>query len=111
MLSVLPKIPVVAPDIKHPLISFGYLQHFVCYFIWTILFFLWKMEKSYKIKRSELVFFLVGAVVISIGGEAIQEFIIGRSFNMNDFWSNLAGILFGTFLFYSISFFKFNVSR
>jgi len=100
--SVLPKIPVINPGgIKHPLFSYGYIQHFVCYFIWTALFFLWKINKNYKIKWLNFVFFLVGAVFISIGGEAIQEFIAGRSFNMKDFYSNLAGIFLGVVLYYA----------
>ncbi len=110
VLSVLPKTPVINAESMNPLISFGYLQHFVCYFIWTTLFFIWRMNDVNKIKAKDLMVFIGGAVFLALSGEVVQEFIVGRNFNMNDFWSNLIGVFSGILLyfiiFYSMVLFK-----
>ena len=90
-----PNSPRLKIDLKEQSIRLDYLFHFIVYFGLTVLYFLWKSDKNFKIKTKFLLYFIITAILFSGISELLQHYIPGRSFNPIDFYSNTAGIIVG----------------
>ena len=82
-------------DVKDQSFRLDYILHFLVYFSLAILYLFWKADKYFKVKPKLIVYFLIGGLVLSGLSEYMQTFIPGRSFNLLDFYSNMAGIVVG----------------
>ncbi len=83
---------------KNSFIRMDYIEHFLSFFILSVLFYLWKNNVSkYNLKKT-LWFFFLSVVVISFVNEGIQFFIPGRSVNGWDIFYNISGMLAGMLL-------------
>jgi FtsH-binding integral membrane protein len=93
-----PHSPKLRLDIKEQSFRLDYLFHFIVYFGLTVLYFLWKSDKNFKIKTKFLLYFIFTAILFSGISEILQHYIPDRSFNPIDFYSNTAGIILGVFV-------------
>ncbi len=93
--TLIPNSPKLNIDIKNQSFRLDYILHFLVYFSLAILYLFWKADKYFKVKSKHLVYFLIGALILSGISEYAQTYIPGRTFNPIDFYSNIAGIVIG----------------
>ncbi|MFP4023440.1 MAG: VanZ family protein [Thiohalospira sp.] len=93
--STLPGGPEMKTEFNEKSIRLDYLLHFIAYFSLAIFYLLWKANKYFNLKPRLLYIFLIGGLFLAAGSEIAQSFIPGRTFNLNDFYANAAGIITG----------------
>jgi len=99
LLSVIPNSDsLLDQDISE--FRWDYLEHFVFYFILTFFYIFWRSNQKYTIRITELILFLIAGFIFCWLTEYIQIFIPGRSFNILDMASNMAGMIAGIFICY-----------
>lgn len=96
--TLTPNSPNLNVEVNHQTYRMDYLLHFLVYFSLAILYLFWKADNYFKVKPKYLVYFLLAALIFSGLSEYIQEYIPGRTFNPNDFFSNAAGVIIGIIL-------------
>lgn len=77
-----------------------YLLHFLAYFTFGSLYVLWRGNRNFEIKSTELAILSAAAISFSILMEYLQLLIPGRSFNVVDMLYNLIGVICGVGLTY-----------
>ena len=70
-----------------------YLEHFIAYFVLGTLFILWRGDKNFSIRKTELIIIFATAGSYAILTEFLQLLIPGRAFNIIDILFNLTGVL------------------
>jgi VanZ family protein len=99
-MSSIPQIPV--PKIKafNLKVRLDYFVHFIEYFILSIFFILWRLDKKSIFKLKTFLLYIVIGLSIAFLDEFHQIFIPGRAFNIIDFMLNGSGFIIGTFVMY-----------
>lgn len=72
-----------------------YLLHFLAYFTFGSLYVLWRGNRNFEIKSTELAILSAAAISFSILMEYLQLLIPGRSFNVVDMLYNMIGVICG----------------
>ena len=94
VLSVIPGTPKSRVSVWGLEFRMDYIEHLVVYFILGLLFV--KRKKEIVNERNVIkVLYLLMWMIFAIATEFVQKFISGRSFNPNDMYYNLAGIILG----------------
>ncbi len=93
--SIIPNSPKMQANMGDKPFRIDYALHFMAYFSLSFLFFLWKSDQYFRIRKHLLVFFLMGALFLSLFTELAQSILPNRSFNPMDFLFNVTGILIG----------------
>jgi len=93
--SIIPNGPEMKAHLGENQFRIDYALHFMAYFSLSFLFFLWKSDQYFRIRKHLLVFFLMGALFLSLFTELAQSILPNRSFNPMDFLFNVTGILIG----------------
>ncbi len=75
-----------------------YIEHFLSFFVLSVLFYLWKRNVSGNKLKKTLLVFIVSIFAISFINEGIQFFIPGRTFNFWDIFYNITGMFAGMLL-------------
>jgi len=99
-MSSIPQIPV--PKIKafDSIIRLDYFVHFIEYFILSIFFILWRLDKKSIFKLRTFLLYIVIGLSIAFLDEFHQILIPGRTFNIIDFMLNGSGFIMGAFVMY-----------
>ena len=99
-MSSVPQIPV--PKIKafSSIIRLDYFIHFIEYFILSIFFILWRLDKKSVFKLKTFLLYIVIGLGIAFLDEFHQILIPGRAFNIIDVIFDAFGFMIGTFVMY-----------
>jgi VanZ family protein len=91
--SSIPRIPTLKIHTAHSEIRLDYLMHFCEYGFLALMAFLSFAEKDFKLKFRKYLLITIGLILFAILDEYHQKLIPGRSFNIRDILSNIAGIV------------------
>lgn len=97
--SSIPSLPTLAIETERSVIRLDYLIHFIEYGIMLVLALMTFSDRLFGIQTRKLVIVTVGIVLFAIIDEFHQKLIPGRSFNVKDIMSNVAGIMAGVIFF------------
>ncbi|HHE39414.1 MAG TPA: hypothetical protein ENL20_12725 [Candidatus Cloacimonetes bacterium] len=100
-----PKINIIKFEFR-----LDYVFHFFIYLIFSIIFFLWKINGKKQRKFNLLSIMIILSVILAVFDEFHQMLIPGRTFNPVDLIFNCAGLFTG-FIFSIILFRKKNALR
>jgi hypothetical protein len=75
-----------------------YLEHFLAFFTFGSLYVIWRSDRNYHMRGTELFVLLIASGGFSFAMEYAQLYVPGRAFNPIDLTCNLAGVL-GSILF------------
>ena len=95
VVSSTPNIPTLKIHMAKTDIRLDYLLHFMEYGALTLLSFLTFSGDEFRIGFRKIIIITVILSLFAILDEYHQKLIPGRSFNYNDIFSNLAGIIAG----------------
>ena len=109
ILAVIPKTPKSHIHAWGLSFRIDYMEHLMVYFLLGILF-INKKNQDNKLKKLNRALFYMLWLGFAIATETVQIGIAGRSFNPNDMYYNIAGILLGL-LVSEIYFNRFKKSR
>lgn len=93
--SLVPNGPKMEMKIQKDSYQLDYFLHFSIYLSLSILYFLWKLNDDFKIKRPLVMYYLIGGLFLAISSEFIQQIIPNRTFNPMDLFYNVAGVFAG----------------
>lgn len=96
--SIIPNGPKMEATMGDKSLRIDYALHLMAYFSLSFLFFLWKSDQDFRIRKRLLIFFLIGSLCLSLFTELAQSIIPHRSFNPVDLLFNVTGILIGAIL-------------
>lgn len=88
----------IAFHTKNSPVRIDYIEHFLSFFVLSVLFYLWKRNVSKNNIKKTLLVFIASVFAISFINEGIQFFIPGRTFNFWDIFYNITGMLAGMLL-------------
>lgn len=91
--SSIPSIPTLKIHTAKVEIRLDYLIHFCEYGLLSFLSFVTFRGNDFKIRPRKYIVITLSLFIFAILDELHQKFIPGRSFNVNDIASNLAGII------------------
>lgn len=97
--SSIPSLPTLAIETERSVIRLDYLIHFIEYGIMLVLALMAFSDRLFGIQTRKFVIVTVGIVLFAIIDEFHQKLIPGRSFNVKDIMSNVAGIMAGVIFF------------
>jgi VanZ family protein len=95
ILSSIPNIPTLKIHTARAEFRIDYLVHFCEYGFLTFVTFLSFAGNKFKINYEKIVFITISLILFAIIDELHQKLIPGRSYNIMDIMSNVAGILAG----------------
>jgi len=96
--SSTPGIPTLKIHTQNNEIRIDYLLHIIEYGSLTFLALLTFSDKKYSFQPQKLLFIIAVLVIFALVDELHQKIIPGRSYNIYDFFSNLAGIIVGSLI-------------
>ena len=102
VLSVIPTSGILETDDKQSSFRMDYLIHFGVFFVFSMLYGLWRLMGPKPKKRQELLLFLGAGTIYAIATELLQHFVEGRTVNPLDALLNLAGLYAGATIIYFI---------
>ncbi len=79
-------------------IRIDYIEHFLSFFVLSVLFYLWKCDISKNNLKKTLWIFALFIFATSFVSEGLQYFIPGRTVNGWDVFYNISGMLAGMLL-------------
>jgi VanZ family protein len=95
ILSSIPNIPTLKIHTHKAVIRLDYLMHFCEYGFLTFLTFLSFAGNEFRIKYRKVLLITASLILFAVLDELHQKLIPGRSCNIRDIMSNIAGILAG----------------
>jgi VanZ family protein len=95
ILSSIPNIPTLKIHTARAEFRIDYLMHFCEYGFLTFVTFLSVAENEFKINYRKIVLITLSLILFAVADELHQKLIPGRSYNIMDIMSNVAGILGG----------------
>ena len=96
ILSSIPNIPTLKVHTARAEIRLDYLIHFCEYGVLTFIAFLSYAGSEFKINYKKYILITVGLILFAVLDELHQKLIPGRSYNIKDIMSNVAGIVAAT---------------
>jgi VanZ family protein len=97
LLSLIPYSPEMAVKAESGF-RWDYLEHFLAFFTFGSLYVIWRSDRNYHMRGTELFVLLIASGGFSFAMEYAQLYVPGRAFNPIDLTCNLAGVL-GSILF------------
>jgi VanZ family protein len=94
ILSVIPRTPKSQVSLWGLDFRIDYVEHLVVYFILGLLYVNRKREVVSEKNIIKVLYVLIW-MIFAIAMELVQKFIAGRSFNPNDMYYNMSGIILG----------------
>ncbi len=94
ILSVVPRTPRSQVRLWGLDFRLDYLEHLVVYFILGLLYVSRKRQVASERNIIKVLYILMW-MIFAIATEIIQKFVAGRSFNPNDMYYNVMGIILG----------------
>jgi VanZ family protein len=91
--SSIPKLPVMKIETERGTIRLDYIIHICEYGSLAFLAFLSFADDNFRLNLKKYVLLTAGIILFSLLDEFHQKLIPGRSFNVKDIYSNLAGIM------------------
>jgi len=91
--SSIPSLPTLKIHTEKSEIRLDYLIHFCEYGLLAGMAFLTFVSNEYKLSNKKFLLITVGLILFAILDEYHQKLIPGRSFNLKDIYSNIAGVL------------------
>jgi VanZ family protein len=110
IVSSIPSVPVLKIHTAKAEIRLDYLIHFCEYGFLAFMAFLTFAGNEFKISYKKFIFITICLIAFAILDEFHQKLIPGRSFNVKDILSNIAGIL-ATLIFSVVVFRKIAITR
>ena len=107
--SSIPSVPTLKIKTAHSSIRLDYLIHFCEYGALTFLAVLWKAEKDFSFSLRKFLIIAGLLILFAFADEFHQKFIPGRTFNIKDIVSNVAGVIGG--LLFCVSVFRIVAKR
>lgn len=101
--SSIPSLPTLAIETERSVIRLDYLIHFIEYGIMLVLALMAFSDSLFGIQTRKFAIVTAGIVLFAIIDEFHQKLIPGRSFNVKDILSNVAGIMAGVIFFIVLS--------
>lgn len=95
IVSSIPNVPTLKIQTARTVIRLDYLMHFCEYGFLTFVTFLSFAGKEFKINYRKIILITASLILFAIADELHQKLIPGRTFNIKDLKSNMAGILAG----------------
>ncbi len=100
--SIIPTFNIMESTSKpESILRFDYLMHFLFFMLLGMLFVLWQHSKK-TTKKTVYLWFLLFGIIYGFLTEFAQKYIPGRTFNWNDSFNNVAGIVIGVVAAYII---------
>jgi VanZ family protein len=96
ILSSIPNIPTLKIHTAKAEIRLDYVMHLCEYGFLTFVTFLSFAENEFRINYRKIILIFLSLILFAIADELHQKLIPGRSCNIRDIMSNIAGILAGT---------------
>jgi VanZ family protein len=93
VISSIPSIPTLKVHTARSEIRLDYLMHFFEYGILTFMAFLYFVNSEFRLNYKKLILITISLILFAVIDEFHQKLIPGRSFNVKDIISNIAGIL------------------
>lgn len=93
IVSSAPNIPTLKIHTAKAEFRLDYLMHFFEYGLLGFLAFLTFAGDTFKINNRKYLLITASLIMFAYLDELHQKFIPGRSFNLNDFFSNMTGIV------------------
>lgn len=90
--SSIPKLPAMKIETERGIIRLDYFIHICEYGSLAFLAFLTYADDKYRLSLKKFALITAGLIVFSMVDEFHQKLIPGRTFNVKDIYSNLAGI-------------------
>jgi VanZ family protein len=91
--SSIPRLPIPAIHTAHSVIRLDYLIHFCEYGFLAFLSFLMLADKMFRLRYRKLIIITLCLILFAVLDEFHQKLIPGRTFNVKDIISNIAGIV------------------
>jgi VanZ family protein len=91
--SSIPSIPTLKVHTARSEIRLDYLIHFFEYGLLTFMAFLYFVNSEFRLNYKKFILITIGIMLFAVTDEFHQKLIPGRSFNVKDIISNMAGIL------------------
>jgi VanZ family protein len=91
--SSIPSLPTLKIETEKTTIRLDYLIHFCEYGLLAFLACLSYTDSHLGINFKRLAILAAGLILIALADEFHQKFIPGRTFNLKDIYSNIAGII------------------
>lgn len=95
IVSSIPNIPTLKIETAQTVIRLDYLMHFCEYGVLSFLSFLSFAGKDFTINYRKVLLLLSGLILFAFIDEFHQKLIPGRTYNIRDLMSNMAGIFAG----------------
>ncbi|HLN20359.1 MAG TPA: VanZ family protein [Bacteroidales bacterium] len=95
IISSTPHIPSLKIHTSNSEIRLDYLIHFIEYGVLSFLALMTSEKKDFSAGIIRFLIVTAFLVLFSFADEYHQKFIPGRTFNLKDLWSNIAGIMAG----------------
>lgn len=92
-LSSIPSLPTLKIVTRGSVIRLDYLMHFCVYGFLAFLAYLTYADAHFNLNFRKYIFITAGLVLFALADEFHQKLIPGRSFNVKDIFSNIAGII------------------
>jgi len=97
IVSSIPNIPTLKIHTAKSEIRLDYLMHFCEYGVLTFVAFLSFAGKEFKLSFRKVLMIAASLILFAVLDELHQKLIPGRSYNIKDIMSNVAGIVTATF--------------
>jgi len=93
IVSSIPSIPTLKVHTARSVIRLDYLIHFFEYGLLTFMAFLHFVSSEFRLNYKKIILITVSIILFAVIDELHQKLIPGRSFNVKDIISDIAGIL------------------
>jgi VanZ family protein len=91
--SSIPSLPTLRVHTARSEIRLDYLIHFLEYGLLTFMAFLHFVSSEFRLNYKKIILITISIILFAVIDELHQKFIPGRSFNVKDIISDIAGIL------------------
>jgi VanZ family protein len=92
-LSSIPSLPTLKIVTRGSVIRLDYLMHFCVYGLLAFLAYLTYADAHFNLNFRKFIIITAGLILFALADEFHQKLIPGRSFNVKDIYSNIAGII------------------
>lgn len=93
IVSSIPSIPTLKVHTARSVIRLDYLIHFLEYGLLTLMALIHFVSNEFRLNYKKIILITISIVLFAVIDELHQKLIPGRSFNVKDIISDIAGIL------------------
>ena len=96
-ISSIPDVPTLKVHLAKNVFRLDYLIHFCQFGLLTLVAFIAYSDKEFNMRPGKILLLISCIMLFALADEFHQKLIPGRTFNLKDIYSNLAGIIAATF--------------